>query len=303
LDIKSEDGVNNNNARAQLYHCTGAREQKFSFAFAGSSGGQNLFYITTTGNNKCLQVRGGGSADGTQVDQFTCGPQPEQRWWLQSMGDGSYALHSLVGGCLDVSGGSSNDGTKIQKWTCNGTAAQRWRGGSGNPHACTDAYTTPQTAPFCRYDHLTRSVHARTNESLCVAAPEGQAAQNGVQLFQGKCVYSDKFWTFRYLGLFNNTVYYAMQNSNGGLCLGATGGNSPAPVRASRCDGAFSTQFWSVLPTADPNFVTLRNYLGLCLDVVFNTTSAGAAIDQAPCNGSIGQQFRLDGPEVVHGGG
>ncbi|OEJ28397.1 glycosyl hydrolase [Streptomyces agglomeratus] len=91
-------------------------------------------------NSKCLDVAGGSSADGTQVQLWTCNAGAAQRWTLP--GDGTLrALNK----CLDVSGGGTADGTKIQLWTCNGTGAQQWQpqpdGTVRNPRSgkCLDA--------------------------------------------------------------------------------------------------------------------------------------------------------------------
>ncbi|MFD5103441.1 ThuA domain-containing protein, partial [Streptomyces albidochromogenes] len=73
-------------------------------------------------NGKCADVAGGASADGTQVQLWTCGGADGQKWSLP--GDGTIRA---LGKCLDVSGGGSADGTKIQLWTCNGTGAQQWQ--------------------------------------------------------------------------------------------------------------------------------------------------------------------------------
>ncbi|MEV1332671.1 ThuA domain-containing protein [Micromonospora costi] len=70
---------------------------------------------------KCLDVRNSGTADGTQIQLYTCNGSAAQTW--------SVTANSTVralGKCLDVSGGGSADGTKIQLWTCNGTGAQNW---------------------------------------------------------------------------------------------------------------------------------------------------------------------------------
>ncbi|MEU7469548.1 lectin [Streptomyces sp. NPDC044984] len=70
---------------------------------------------------KCLDVDNAGTADGTEVQIWTCNTSAAQRWTVA--GDGT--LRAL-GKCLDVSGGGSADGTRVQLWTCNGTGAQRW---------------------------------------------------------------------------------------------------------------------------------------------------------------------------------
>ncbi|MBT3149395.1 lectin [Streptomyces sp. CHD11] len=72
-------------------------------------------------NGRCLDVDNAGSADGTQVQIWTCNASAAQRWTVADDG----ALRAL-GKCLDVSGGGSADGTRVQLWTCNGSGAQKW---------------------------------------------------------------------------------------------------------------------------------------------------------------------------------
>jgi len=73
-------------------------------------------------DGKCLDVAGANSADGTQVQLWTCNGTDAQRWTLP--GDGTVRA---LGKCLDVSGAGTADGTRIQVWSCNGTGAQRWQ--------------------------------------------------------------------------------------------------------------------------------------------------------------------------------
>ncbi|MEU6062735.1 PQQ-dependent sugar dehydrogenase [Streptomyces sp. NPDC047097] len=72
-------------------------------------------------NGMCLDVAGGATADGTQVQIWNCAGVPAQSWTTP----GDSTLRAL-GKCLDVSGGNTADGTKVQLWTCNGTGAQTW---------------------------------------------------------------------------------------------------------------------------------------------------------------------------------
>ncbi|EWM12412.1 ricin-type beta-trefoil lectin domain protein [Kutzneria sp. 744] len=76
---------------------------------------------TITGiGGKCVDVAGANSANGTQVQIYTCNGTAAQTW-TQS---GS-ALQSL-GKCLDVSGASTANGAKVQLYDCNGSGAQQW---------------------------------------------------------------------------------------------------------------------------------------------------------------------------------
>ncbi|RUL90786.1 ThuA domain-containing protein [Verrucosispora sp. FIM060022] len=84
----------------------------------GGTGGTGP--ITGLGG-KCLDVRNGSSADGTQIQILTCNGSAAQTWTVTP----NSTIRAL-GKCLDVNGGASADGTKIQLWTCNGGGAQNW---------------------------------------------------------------------------------------------------------------------------------------------------------------------------------
>ncbi|MFD0205614.1 MULTISPECIES: ThuA domain-containing protein [Saccharothrix] len=112
-------------------------------------------------SGKCVDVNGGGTADGTKVQLWTCNGGANQRWTVSGStvraldkcldaagtangatvrlwtcrGGGSQnwtagANGSLVnpqsGKCLDANGGSSADGTQLILWTCHGGTNQRW---------------------------------------------------------------------------------------------------------------------------------------------------------------------------------
>ncbi|MFF0721983.1 ThuA domain-containing protein [Micromonospora sp. NPDC003816] len=70
---------------------------------------------------KCLDVRNAATADGTQIQIWTCNGGTAQTWSVTP----NSTIRAL-GKCLDVNGGASADGTKIQLWTCNGSGAQNW---------------------------------------------------------------------------------------------------------------------------------------------------------------------------------
>jgi glucosylceramidase len=76
---------------------------------------------TVTGiGGKCVDVAGANSANGTQIQLYTCNGTAAQTW-TQS---GS-ALQAL-GKCMDVASAGTANGTKVQLYDCNGTAAQQW---------------------------------------------------------------------------------------------------------------------------------------------------------------------------------
>ncbi|MFI5494958.1 PQQ-dependent sugar dehydrogenase [Actinoplanes sp. NPDC051859] len=71
--------------------------------------------------NKCLDVSGGATTNGTKIQLYTCNGTPAQSWTV-----GTDGTIRALGKCLDVAGGGTANGTKAQLWTCNGTGAQIW---------------------------------------------------------------------------------------------------------------------------------------------------------------------------------
>ncbi|SDD24398.1 ThuA domain-containing protein [Streptomyces prasinopilosus] len=74
-------------------------------------------------NGKCLDVDGGGSADGTGVQLWTCNGTGAQKWAPQP--DGT-VRNPQSAKCLDASGGTWNDGTPVHLWTCHTATNQKW---------------------------------------------------------------------------------------------------------------------------------------------------------------------------------
>ncbi|UWP87420.1 ricin-type beta-trefoil lectin domain protein [Dactylosporangium fulvum] len=70
---------------------------------------------------KCVDVAGANSANGTQVQLYTCNGSNAQQWTVAD--DGTIRA---LGKCLDVNAAATANGTKIQIWDCNGTTAQQW---------------------------------------------------------------------------------------------------------------------------------------------------------------------------------
>ncbi|MGN9775358.1 RICIN domain-containing protein [Micromonospora sp. H33] len=98
---------------------TGALYDVDSFTFT-TGGGSGVGPITGLAG-KCLDVRNAATADGTQIQIWTCNGTTAQTWTVTPN-----STIKALGKCLDISGGGSADGTKIQLWTCNGTGAQNW---------------------------------------------------------------------------------------------------------------------------------------------------------------------------------
>jgi Ricin-type beta-trefoil lectin domain len=86
------------------------------FSPAWAATGQIIGY-----GGKCVDVAAANSANGTQVQLYTCNGTNAQQWTV-----GTDGTIRALGKCLDVAAANSANGTKVQIYDCNGTAAQSW---------------------------------------------------------------------------------------------------------------------------------------------------------------------------------
>ncbi|MEV6977168.1 ricin-type beta-trefoil lectin domain protein [Kitasatospora sp. NPDC093806] len=72
--------------------------------------------------NKCLDVRGGSTNNGTPVQMWDCLGNVNQTWRV-----GVDGTIRAVGKCLDPQSGNTGNGTPVWMWDCNGAISQQWR--------------------------------------------------------------------------------------------------------------------------------------------------------------------------------
>src|SRR5689334_10295510 len=75
---------------------------------------------------KCVDVAAASSANGTQVQLYTCNSTTAQQWTVGT--DGSL---QALGKCLNVAAAGTANGTRVQIFDCNGSGAQKWQGSNG----------------------------------------------------------------------------------------------------------------------------------------------------------------------------
>ena len=127
------------------YNLPAATSATFTWSgVQGSGGGGSTGQISGYGG-KCVDVAGANSANGTQVQLYTCNGTAAQQWTI-----GTDGTIRALGKCMDVAAAGTADGTKVQLYDCNGTSAQSWsRSGTQlvntNSGKCLDA-TGPSSA-------------------------------------------------------------------------------------------------------------------------------------------------------------
>lgn len=247
---------------------------------------------------KCVDVRVGGTANGTPVQIWDCNGTNAQWWQI----DGAGAVRAL-GKCLDVSGGSTADGAALQLWDCNGTGAQKWStaadGTLRNPQSgkCMDA-TNFGTTNGTRLQ--TWACSGGFNQEFSATALTPGPRSGRITGTAGKCV------DVQAGGSANGTVVqlYGCNGTNAqrwalddtgavralGKCLDVSGGSTAngAPVQMWDCNGS-GAQVWR----ARTNGTLLNPQSNKCLDAVGFGTADGTRLQIWDCHAGSNQVWNL----------
>ncbi|MFF4268574.1 family 43 glycosylhydrolase [Streptomyces sp. NPDC001536] len=86
------------------------------------------YTITNRNSGKCLDVAGSSTADGANVQQYTCNGGNNQKWRIEDQGDDTSRLVNVATGkVLDTADCSSADGADLRQWTWLNNTCQRFR--------------------------------------------------------------------------------------------------------------------------------------------------------------------------------
>lgn len=88
----------------------------------------SAYTIVNRNSGKCLEVAGGSTADGANIQQWTCNGGSNQRWRLEDQADDTSRLVNVgTGKVADVTNCASADGTDIRQWSWLNNTCQRFR--------------------------------------------------------------------------------------------------------------------------------------------------------------------------------
>jgi beta-galactosidase len=88
--------------------------------------GVTYYRLIARHSNKCLEVPNSSTADGIQLDQFTCSGGPNQQWQFNPVGSFYQIINRNSGKCMDVNAASTADGAAVIQWSCNSGTNQQW---------------------------------------------------------------------------------------------------------------------------------------------------------------------------------
>ncbi len=95
----------------------------FTLGGTDSTSVQSGSSIVSKSTGKCLDVRGGSTADEAMVQQFACHGGPDQQWEIRVTGQ---IVSANSRKCLDLGDPGAAGGAAVEQVTCNGGETQRW---------------------------------------------------------------------------------------------------------------------------------------------------------------------------------
>lgn len=251
---------------------------------AAASGG-GWYHLVNQGSGKCVDARGGNSANGTVIQQYVCNGTASQDFQLVPTGDGydQIAVRLAPYPVLDVTDASLINSAPVQLWSYAGGVNQQWQAvpqGGGN------------------YHFVVR------HSGRCLDVP-GASTDNAVQLQQYTCngtvAQSFAMVPAGTSDSVDPNAWYNLVNRGSNRCVDARGGNAAngAVVQQYTCNGTASQSFQFV-PTGDGYYViVVRLVPNPVLDVTNGSTANGALIQLWRYAGGSNQQWQT----VSEGGG
>ena len=107
------------------FGCGPGASENVGHSLQGVTSGDIYNFGALAHPGSCMDARGSGTTDGTQIQEWSCNGTGAQSFELKDDGAGGfYIVNTLANKCVDVQGAGTADGTKVQLYDCNQTAAQ-----------------------------------------------------------------------------------------------------------------------------------------------------------------------------------
>ena len=100
--------------------CGAAPSESVGHAVQGVISGDIYNFGALAHPGSCMDAQGGGTTDGTQIQEWMCNGTGAQSFELEDDGNGGfYIVNTQANKCVDVQGAGTANGTKIQLYDCN----------------------------------------------------------------------------------------------------------------------------------------------------------------------------------------
>jgi hypothetical protein len=303
-----------------------AEVQVFGTAPSVSDG---VYLVKAVHSGKCMEVAGAGTANGSNVQQWSCEPNAKHhQWQFTAVGNGYYKIINVNSGkVLDVAGISTADGANLYQWDNLNGSNQKWKpvpqsDGSyqlvaAHSNKCADVWgAAADGVNIAQHGCHTGTNQRFTLTPVTAAAPATTSLPEGIYLV--KAVHSDKCmqvigarlvigvnteqWScdaaakhqqWRFVAVGNG--YYKIININSGKVLDVWGVSAADTMPLWQMDDYNrDNQKWKPVLQSDGSYQLVALHSNKCGTVTNAATADGAGIAQYPCGTGANQRFRLD---------
>ncbi|MCH3944136.1 MAG: RICIN domain-containing protein [Atopobiaceae bacterium] len=284
VDISGRSTANGGNAQMYAGNETPAQRFRATFVRVGSQG-YGYYTFANVYSGKVLDVSGGGTTKGTNVQQWSSNGTAAQKWSLgaSSTYGGYYVLTNIGSGLvLDISGNSTANGANLQIWGANGTSAQAFAFDS-----CQLSSSYVATGSAHAY-----YIHNVKNSSRVVDVSGGSAADGAnIWLYDSNGTSAQSFY-FSYEA---STGYYLIHNTKSGKVVDVAGAGTEngSNIWQYSSNGTWA-QKWSVKRNSDGTYTFFCACNGRCFDVDGGLTTNGRNIWCWDSNGTTAQRWTLE---------
>jgi subtilisin family serine protease len=277
IDISGRSLANGGNA--QMWHGNETPAQRFYVSFTGVSGGKGYYTVRNVCSGKVLDVAGGSSRTGANVQQYSGNGTKAQQWVAADAdGDGYFTLTNVGSGLvLDIAGNSAADGANLQQWAANGTSAQDF------------CFTRCDSAGVTCGSSNVFVIHNVRNSSrvvdVCGASRSDMA---NVWLYDSNGTTAQRFW-FSYDA---SNGYYTIHNKGNGKVVDVAGAaqENGSNIQQYSSNGT-DAQHWSIKRNSNGSYTLYCACNGRCFDVDGGLTTNGRNIWCWDANGTTAQQW------------
>ncbi len=281
------------------------------------------YQLVASHSGKCVDVTASGTADGTQVQQYTCNGGLAQAWDLVQTATGEYKLlTALDAKALDVASASKSDGGKVQIWSDNGTMAQRYKLQAVSGSTTKWAIVNENSGKCVDVSSGSAADGAVVQQWSCNGNPQQQfqlvakAVTASISpgrytlkaLHSGKCLDTTASGTANGTNLQQYTcnggsaqAFDVTRDANGYYQFANILSGKVMDVASSGTADGTNIQLWSVSNTDNQRFsltdmgsshyAIVAKHSGKCVDVAGQYTTDGANVQQWTCNGQTNQQW------------
>jgi hypothetical protein len=285
------------------------------------------FALMNRSTRRALDVAGGGTNDGTNVQSVGWNTSPAQRWRFRQVANGVFQISGVGSGkCIDITGNATNVGANAQTWGCHGRANQQWRiaidanrvniltgarpsttapvlGGQAavaSSAGVASVFNTPNRGQALTLQNgrlngtlIYSGMIVSMDSGKCIDVNQGQTNDNA-NIQQWTCNRSDaQLWDFYDLG--NNEVAIALRKSNKVMDVNQASRNNGANISQFSWTGG-ANQRWRLEPAGRGVFRMVSTGSNKCADVdqANDGKRDGANVSQWDCHGKPNQLWRVE---------